>query len=384
MARLIIVDKNTPLAEEAFGTLGDVLALETSEFTPARVREADALIVRSETKVGRTLLDGSRVQFVGTVTIGTDHIDTGYLAERGIGFASAPGCNANSVKEYVVAALLVLAARRGTPLRGRTLGIVGVGHIGSLVAEAARALGMDVLLNDPPLERQGVPGLLPLDGLMDADFLTIHVPLTRTGSDATYHLFDERRIAALKKGSVLLNTSRGAVADNAALKKSLKTGHTGGSVLDVWEGEPSLDTELLQIVDIGTPHIAGYSFDGKTRAVEMVYKSFCHHAGVEPRWKLSAEKLPPPGTPELRLDSSAHDEVHVMNSIVSGAFDISSDDVNLRRILPLPSERRSSAFQSLRSGYRVRREFAAFSVVGENRNLLGALTKLGFLTILSN
>ncbi|HTY58756.1 MAG TPA: 4-phosphoerythronate dehydrogenase, partial [Bacteroidota bacterium] len=267
----IAVDRNIPLAGSAFAGLGNVTLLETTAVTPANVRDAGALVIRSETRVGPGLLEGSAVRFVGSATIGTDHIDIPYLASKGIAFANAPGSNANSVKEYVLAALLTLARRGGFGLRGKTLGIVGVGNVGSRVSGMARSLGMTVFENDPPRARkEGGGAFLPLDALMEADIVTLHVPLTRTGSDPTYHLFDAGRIGRMKPGSILLNTSRGAVVETAPLSRALRDGHIAAAVIDVWEGEPLIDTGLLGLAALGTPHIAGYSIDGKVKAAGMV------------------------------------------------------------------------------------------------------------------
>src|SRR5512140_2221371 len=186
----IVVNRNTPQVVEIFSRLGNVIALDTPEVTGQTVRNADILVVRSETKVDKALLEGSNVRYVGTVSIGTDHVDTAYLTSRDICFASAPGSNSNSVAEYMAAAFLTWSKRTGTPLRGLTLGIVGVGNVGSKVARVAEALGMRVLLNDPPLSRAGAAlPLVSLDDLMGADMVTLHVPLTKSGPDATYHLF---------------------------------------------------------------------------------------------------------------------------------------------------------------------------------------------------
>ncbi|MBM2845533.1 MAG: Erythronate-4-phosphate dehydrogenase, partial [Bacteroidetes bacterium] len=277
---LIVVNRNTPAVVETFSRLGKVIALDTHEVTRESVRNADVLVVRSETRVDRGLLDGSRVRFVGTVTIGTDHVDLEYLAANGIGFASAPWSNANSVAEYITA-LLVWSKRTGEALNGKTIGVVGVGNVGSRVVRVARALGMNVILNDPPLARKtGDPAFLPLDELMGAGVLTLHVPLARSGSDATYHLFDETRLCRMKRGSVLINTSRGAVVETNALRAVLASKQLSTAILDVWEDEPGIDLTLLNNVMLGTAHIAGYSLDGKLNALRMVYGEVCRFLGV--------------------------------------------------------------------------------------------------------
>ena len=357
----IAIDRNIPLAASAFKNLGDVVLLETTEFAAAAIREAEILVIRSETRVSRDLLEGTRVRFVGTATIGTDHLDIPYLHARGIEFVSAPGSNANSVKEYVLAAMLSLAARRGFALRGKTLGIVGIGNVGSKVARAARELGMRVLQNDPPLARAGgSAAFVALDELMAADILTLHVPLTRTGTDATYHLFDARRIAAMKPGSILINTSRGAVVEAEALKNALIDGHCSAAVLDVWEGEPTIDTDLLQRAALATSHIAGYSLDGKVNAVRMIREAVCRFLAISTPWDPAAE-LPPPGIPLLHVNYPGSDE-DVLRKAILRCYDIELDDRQLRGILDVPPERRGPYFMKLRTGYRVRREFSRTQV----------------------
>ncbi|HLG43654.1 MAG TPA: 4-phosphoerythronate dehydrogenase, partial [Nitrospirales bacterium] len=284
----IVADANIPLVEEAFGQLGQVTLLPGREIGPEQVRDADVLIVRSVTSVGPALLEGSRVRFVGSATIGLDHVDEVFLNRRGIAFAYAPGSNANSVAEYVIAALLALGRER---YEGRTLGLIGVGRIGTLVQEKALALGMTVLANDPPLERAGRAGLVSLDALLrGSDLVSCHVPLTREGPDATFHLLDEARLSLLQSHAVVINTARGPVVDNAALLRALRGGRIGGAVLDVWEHEPEPDPELIEAVTLGTPHIAGYSFDGKVNGTRMLYDAVC--AFLEPARERSFPTVP--------------------------------------------------------------------------------------------
>ncbi|MGA9120210.1 MAG: 4-phosphoerythronate dehydrogenase, partial [Bacteroidota bacterium] len=361
-----------------FSTLGHVEAVDTSEFTRERVREADALIVRSEVKVGRTLLEGSRVQFVGTTTIGTDHLELGWLESRGIQVASAPGCNANSVREYLLAALLVLGERHDLQLRGMTLGIVGVGNIGSRVRKLAAALGMNVLLNDPPLARlTGDPAYRPLEEVLDADIITLHVPLKKTGEDPTFHLIDEHTIRKMRRDAILINTSRGPIVANETLRHVLKEGKLRAAVLDVWEGEPEIDAALLELTDLGTPHIAGYSLDGKTNAVQMVYDAVCSSMNVAPSWRMNAGKLPSPQVSEISFSSKRIGE-RELGEIVKQCYDIHFDDTSLRRILTVPGEARRAYFQKLRTGYRVRREFRATRIRGVAPEDASFLRDMGF------
>jgi erythronate-4-phosphate dehydrogenase len=356
----IAVDRNIPLAGSAFGPLGDVTLLETTAVTRETVHDADALVIRSETKVGPRLLEGSAVRFVGTATIGTDHIDLPYLSSKGIAFASAPGSNANSVKEYLLAALLVLARRGKFPLAGKTIGVVGAGNVGSRVSAMARALGMTVFVNDPPLERAGGAGYLPLDALMEADFISLHVPLTRAGSDPTQHLFDARRIARMKRGAILINTSRGAVVETGALDAALRGGRLAAAVLDVWEGEPAIDAELLSLVSLGTPHIAGYSIDGKVRAASLIRAALCCFLGDSSVWDPSGE-LPPPAIHSVTPGQAGTAEGRLEHA-VKILYDIECDDRLLRGVFDVPQADRAGFFMGLRSGYRIRREFASVSV----------------------
>ena len=379
---LIIVNKNTPRAVETFGRLGNVRALRTEEITSDTVKDADILVVRSETKVDRSLLEGSKVKFVGTVTIGTDHCDLAYLDSHGIGFASAPGSNANSVAEYVTAALLTWAQRTKQELQGKSIGVVGVGNVGKKVARMARILGLTVHLNDPPLRRTtGDPSYLPLDELMGADFVTLHVPLTRTGEDATHHFFHESRLGKIKKGSVLINTSRGAVVESSALCSALQSRHLSAAILDVWEGEPDIDIDLLDKVMLGTPHIAGYSLDGKLNAVRMIAEAVARFLNVPFQWSDGFEgaEIKPA---RIRLRDRAGRKEESLYRVVHRAYDIELDDYMLRKITTVSTEHRGKYFMKLRAGYRVRREFGnRIADVPEGReDIREIIQELGFMT----
>jgi len=375
----IIADENIPFAREAFGALGEVTLISGREATPQVLRDCDLLFCRSVTKINRELLEGSRVRFVGTATIGTDHVDIPYLRERGIAFASAPGSNANSVAEYVVAALLVLARDGGFVLEGRTLGVVGVGNVGSQVVRKAEALGLRVLQNDPPLARRtGEPRFLPLEALLEADFLTFHVPLSREGEDATCHMADAALLRRLRPSACLLNTSRGAVVETQALKDALGRRRIAAAVLDVWEGEPAIDLDLLSQAAIGTPHIAGYSFDGKVAATEMIYRAACETLGVEPAWDPAAI-MPPPGHPRLEIRCAGRPDEDVLREAVLTVYDIEADDRNLRQS-PQPPAERGAYFDRLRKIYPERREFHNTTLVlhGAAERLEAGLAGLGF------
>lgn len=353
----IIVDENMPYGKEAFSTLGGVVTMAGRAMDAAAVADADILAIRSVTKVNAALLDGSKVRFVGTATIGEDHVDKAYLAKKGIGFSSAPGCNANSVGQYITAALLELAEAYDFRLHGTKLGIVGVGNVGSRVLKKASAMGMECVLNDPPLERQtGDEKYRPIGEILGCDIITVHVPLTKEGPDATYHLVDEPFLRRMKPGSIFINSARGAVADGTAVKRALSGGHLKACVLDVWEGEPVVDLELLDKVFIGTPHIAGYSFDGKVNGTRQIYEAACVFLGVEPTWDASP-LLPAPECPAVEVNGEAEDAEAALREAVRKVYDIRDDDKAMRGLFGVAEADRGAFFDKLRKNYPRRREF---------------------------
>lgn len=381
-----VVDKNIPLVEKAFGSLGDVILIETGEFTPEAVHDADVLVVRSETKVNQLLLGGSRVKFVGTATIGTDHIDLDYLKSSGIAFASAPGCNSNSVKEYIVAALFQLASTKGLSLKGKTIGVVGVGNVGSKVVSVAEALGLEVLQNDPPRARnESNSNFVQLDELMSADIISLHVPLTKSGEDATYHLFDGKRIEKMKRGTVFINTSRGAVVETTALKIAITGKQISSTIIDVWENEPAIDKELLSVVTIGTPHIAGYSLEGKTNAVRMVREAFCNYYQIDSSWD-SNEEMGVPDVTHITVPDEILSAEDIIHRVVGGCYNITYDDEKLKDMFTLSGIYRAEYFTKLRTRYRTRREFTNVTVhlPTQHESLKGIITTLGFKCIIDN
>jgi erythronate-4-phosphate dehydrogenase len=374
----IIADSNIPHAADACAHLGDVTVLKSSEFSPETLRDCDILLCRSTRKIDAELLDGSRVRFVATATIGTDHIDADYLASRGIAWASAPGSNANSVSEYVTTALLVLAGEMGRRLSEMSIGVVGVGNVGSRVVRKCEALGMTVVQNDPPLARKtSEDRYRPLGELLSCDVITFHVPLTHDGEDPTFHLCDAALLDRLRPGAVLINSSRGPVVDGNALGHTVDSGRITAVVLDVWEGEPLFDPRLLAKVAIGTPHIAGHALDAKINGTKMVYEAACEFLGAEPRW-LPAAVLPPPKVPLIELDSTDRDDEDALRDAVGQLYDILQDDAMLRK---MPSdETRGEAFREFRRNYWPRREWHNTTVRlrGGSQPLMGKLTGLGF------
>ncbi len=375
----IVIDKNVLLGKETFSLIGEVTSLPGRAITPEAIKDADILVVRSITKVDESLLKNSNVKFVGSATAGIDHIDVEYLKSRDICFSSAPGSNSNSVAEYVTAGLLLLDRKGKISLNKTNLGVVGVGNVGSKIVKKAEGLGIKVLQNDPPLFRESKDSVFrELDELMSCDVITLHVPLSHSGQDKTWKLFDEKRVAKMKRGSILINTSRGEVVDQSALKSALKNGHLSGALLDVWEEEPDIDKEMLEIVDIGTPHIAGYSFDGKVKGTKMVFDAICDFFSIDKKWKV---ELPPPEIPLIDKTVNENENfAETIAEVVFGIYDIKKDDKNMRKILNLEGKEKRKFFDGLRANYWRRREFfnTRLKLNSDNELLKNSFRTLGF------
>ncbi len=375
----IFVDENIPLGREAFEPYGEVIRFAGRKLQKSDLGDCQALIVRSITKVNSELLQGTPVRFVGTATIGTDHVDQAWLKEQGIAFASAPGCNANSVGEYVTAALLDLQAHDGLKLEGATLGIVGFGHVGKRVKAKAAAMGLRVLLCDPPLQEAGYPETFDdLQTLLrECDILSLHVPLTDAlpakggapGTDSqtnnrhpTRHLLNRRLLADIAKPLTLLNTCRGEVVEAEALIEGKRSGKIARLVLDVFPGEPNPPREVWELCDLLTPHIAGYSLQGKLGGTTQVMAAFCQAFGFA-----SPHSLPEPNPekPEIDLEliqgsAEALTRWDVLRFAVEKAYTIRDDDTRLRAALK--GENPGQNFDLLRRDYPIRHEFKKYSL----------------------
>ncbi len=376
---ILAIDEAIPYWQQAFSGLGEIRSFSGRKVQAAEVKDADALVVRSVTRADSALLEGSSIRFVGTATIGTDHLDETYLKARGIHFTNAAGSNANSVAEYVTAALLVMAQRKNWDLSRKSIAIIGVGHVGSRVLEKVRALGMRVLLCDPPLrESTGDQRYRNLSDVLSADILTFHVPLTRNGPYPTHHMMDRAQLERLLPGQYLMNSARGAVFDCKALKDILGEGNLEGAVLDVWEGEPRIDYALLDLVDLGSPHIAGYSLDGKVRGTEMIVEELCRHFTIPFRWD-SQSIFPRPARIRPASGTQGQDGVR---SVVLQAYNILRDDTNLRALKSLPQEEAKTGFDRLRNEYPLRPEFRHYIVdlAPEQAGLAATFRALGFQT----
>ena len=290
----VIVDNKIPYIKGNIEKIADeVVYLPGNAFTKEEVKDTDALIVRTRTLCNAELLEGSSVKFIATATIGFDHIDVDYCREAGIVWTNCPGCNAGSVEQYVHASLLLLKHHKGLDLKKAVLGIVGVGHVGKRVQRMAEALGMRVLLNDPPREDSGEPGFVSLQTIAEeCDVITFHTPLNREGKYRTFHLADAAFFSGLKRTPSIINSSRGEVVDASALLDALEEGKVKDAVIDTWEGEPDISLELLRKVFIGTPHIAGYSADGKANATRMSLEALCRYFGKTAEFSIAPPALP--------------------------------------------------------------------------------------------
>jgi len=290
----VIIDHKIPYIKEAIDKIADeVVYLPGNAFTPDVVKDADALIVRTRTHCDRELLEGSQVKFIATATIGYDHIDTDYCREAGIAWTNCPGCNAGSVEQYVHSVLLFLKREKGLDLEKSTLGIVGVGHVGSRVKRMAESLGMRVLLNDPPRADKGEQGFVDLATIaLECDVITFHTPLNRDGKYATYHLADEDFLFSLKRTPYVINSSRGEVVDTASLLVALSAGKVKDAIIDTWEYEPRISRELMEVALIATPHIAGYSADGKANATRMSLEALCRFFGIKKNFSIVPDEGP--------------------------------------------------------------------------------------------
>jgi erythronate-4-phosphate dehydrogenase len=372
----IVIDEHIPYIKGVFEPWADVVYSPGRSIDAQMVADADALIVRTRTRCDHRLLAGSKVKIVASATIGFDHFDTAWLEQAGIRWVNAPGCNSGSVMHYITTALFFLATKHSFDLPSLTLGVVGVGNVGSKVVRAAKAIGMKVLQNDPPRQRhEGGTEFLPLEKLLaESDILTLHVPLTLGGEDMTRHLVSTASLARLKRNCILINTSRGEVVDNTALRVALEQRMLRGAVLDVWEGEPETDRRLVELVDVATPHIAGYSVDGKANATINSVREVSAALNF-PLHDWSPDSLPQPSEPLIDLNrfTDAKDPAGLTAMAVRHTYPLEEDD-RLFRSDP-------GKFEYLRDNYRIRREFGSYVVKTADPVARQILSDLGFKII---
>lgn len=369
----IVIDNKIPFIKNVFEPFADVEYIEGMTISNSDLLDADALIIRTRTRCNKQLLDGTAVKFIATATIGFDHIDTTYCEQHGIQWTNAPGCNSGSVQQWFMSALLTYAAEQKIDLTTRTLGIIGVGNVGKKILRFADSLGLKVLINDPPRARnEGTCGFNSLGSLIkECDILTLHVPLNMTGDDKTHHLFDLKKLAKLNPGCLLINSSRGEVIDNNALiEYSLKTG-TGDIILDVWENEPDINTELLKEVYFATPHIAGYSTDGKANGTAIAVQKISEYFGL-PLSDWYPDELPSPENSVITIDAKLKSKQKFLTEIIQSTYSIREDHTML---INSPE-----SFESQRGNYPIRREPAGWQVnlYNDKRNYKMLLERLGF------
>jgi erythronate-4-phosphate dehydrogenase len=369
----IIIDNKIPYINGALEPYAEVVYLPGKETTPVIVNDADAIITRTRTKCNEHLLAGSSVKMIATATIGYDHIDTGYCEKAGIEWTNAPGCNSWSVAQYIMAALHALATEKKLQLSELTIGVIGAGNVGSKVARFCQVIGMNVLVNDPPRQRkEGDSGFVSLVEIQQkSDIITVHTPLTNDGVDKTYHLIDESFIEACENDIFLINSARGEIMDTQAVLVALKFGKIKEAIIDCWENEPSIDYDLLDHTFISTPHIAGYSRDGKANGTSMSVRAISRKFGLGiDDWECKNVEIP--AETIIHLDGAGRTDQEVIAEAVLKTYPIIEDN-NRLKFSPV-------TFEKQRGDYPVRREFPIYTITsqGVSQNALSILSGLGF------
>ncbi|MFA6293556.1 MAG: 4-phosphoerythronate dehydrogenase PdxB [Victivallales bacterium] len=370
----IVCDNKIPFLKGVLEPYAEVVYLPGAKIVKSDLLDADGLIVRTRTKCRRDLLEGTNIKFVATATIGFDHIDGAYCDSKGITWTNAAGCNSSSVAQYIASAILSLAVEKKFSLSDMTIGIVGVGNVGSKVAKFARTSGMKVLLNDPPRARkEGEEDFVSLEQIKaEADIITFHVPLTMDGPDKTYHMANKIFFNSIAKRAWFINSSRGEVTDTAELKNILDTGRIAGAILDVWENEPNIDLEMLALAKFATPHIAGYSTDGKANGTAMSVQALAKFSGISQLENWYPADVPKPPVTVIKIDCAGKSKEQILLEAVKFSYDVREDDKRLRQ----SPER----FEKLREEYPLRREFPVYKIelANDTADLAGILGRLGF------
>ncbi len=355
----ITADENIPYVQDAFKDLGHVHTINGRELKQQDLQQTDILLVRSVSKVNQALLHDTAIKFVASATAGFNHIDLDYLASQNIGFARAPGSNAISAAEYVFAGICLWSLKAKKTLQGLTIGIVGCGNVGSRVKQLCEAAGLKCIINDPPLEatQQSDYTFSSIEDALACDIVTLHTPLTYTEEHPTYRLLNKQKINTLKPQTLFINASRGEVVEEPALLARMNEKNDLTLILDVWENEPQISQEMLKHTLIGTPHIAGYSIDGKIRGTEMIYQAVCKYLGKTPQWSASDIDFGNNIKPHIALPTLATSK-NLQKKILK-FYDILADNNDLKRILNEPSLTDGNYFDSLRKNYPPRREFSS-------------------------
>jgi len=372
----IVADNKIPFLKGVLEPFAEVVYLPGGEISREHIMDADALITRTRTKCNEKLLAGTKVKFIATATIGFDHIDTDWCDNNEIYWTNAPGCNSISVYQYIASVLVTLSLKHGFNFADRTLGVIGVGNVGKKIVRLGEWLGMRVMLNDPPRQREEGPcSYISLDGIIrECDIITMHVPLNMDGIDKTFHLMDEKLMRKLSPNTILINSSRGEVVDNQALKTILKEKSMTAAVLDVWENEPDIDMNLVDLLDIATPHIAGYSADGKANGTSMSVKSLSKFFKL-PLTRWFAEDVPLPDKFRLDIDCKGKSLQDVLTQAILFTYKVEEDDHRLRSSL--------DTFEKQRGNYPLRREFQAFEIrlLNPHSDIQKRLIGLGFKVV---
>lgn len=357
----IIADENIPLLDAFFSDMShELIKLPGRDMSAADVHDADVLLVRSITKVNEALLKGSAVKFVGTCTIGTDHIDQEYLAKHKIAFRNAPGCNANAVVDYVLSALTCLAQARGKVFTDFSVGIMGAGNVGGRLYKTLIALGMDVCIYDPFIEEFSDSALKKK--VFSQNIVSLHTPITYDGEHKTHYLVDKKQLETMQANACLINSCRGLVVNNADLLSHLKINPDFEAVMDVWEDEPAPSDELLETCFLATPHIAGYSLDGKYNGTSMIYESLCEFLALPKRLKL-AQLIDEPCLRKISFSKESQSEYQLVKTI-RNAYDIRDDHFRMMGLLRLSDTEKAQTFDGLRKKYPYRRDRQCLVVSG--------------------
>ncbi len=367
----IVADENMPAVDDLFIDLGPIKKIPGRGMKSQDIKDADILLVRSVTQVNESLLAGSRVKFVGTATIGIDHLDTSYLDKNQIRWANAPGCNAISVAEYVMSVLGHFCDSKLDSLQGKQAGVIGYGNVGKRVVERLQLLGLDVRVYDPFIKQNDYAHLASLEQVLDCDVLCVHAPLTRTGDFPTFHMLQLAQLQNLRHGACLISAGRGGVVSNAAIHAMAESRPDVRMAFDVWENEPDIDWSVVSCVEFATPHIAGYSLDGKITGTRMLFDALNDSLGRERHMVSNQDSL-------MDIDLAAVATENQLSHAIHYVYDVASDDARFRAILTMPVIDRGKAFDVLRKDYPIRREFSSYRLLHLKENLHTLAIALGF------
>jgi erythronate-4-phosphate dehydrogenase len=366
---IIIADSNIPLLDETFGQHGRIIRVDGRTISRTDLISANVLLIRSVTHVDATLLEDTAIKFVGSATIGTDHLDIKWLDKSGIHWANAPGCNANAAAQYTLAMMALCCERLGCSLFDQSIGIIGRGNVGTRLINLLEVLGISTVAHDPPLSQAGVKRLVGFEQVLDQDIVSLHVPLTRTSTFPSYRMINAHTMDLMRNGTILLNTSRGDVIDEAALAARIRAGRIHAA-LDVWQDEPAVNASTINACTVASPHVAGYSIDGKNNGTLMIYEAFANWAGIN-HHNVSTDDDP-------RMEAQFNGDTDPLPQLLRLCCDVETDDHTMRELAQLPQKDRAAAFDKARESYRLRRDFGAWRVCGVSTGSRVMLDRLGF------